>query len=108
MTRIIPLDDSTIKHHFGAKEYIKETFSEAGVELAQHKHKHSHLSVLMQGKAAVTVEGETTVYEAPKILEIKAGKYHNVKAITDVIWLCVWGVDPEFCENGIVDDGLIE
>ena len=107
MTAILTLDDINIKHYFGHKEYIKEAYIPAGVELEQHKHKHSHLSVLMKGRAAVTVEGVTAIYDAPKILEIGALKAHKIGAITDVIWLCVWGIDPSLRDSKTIDDGLI-
>ena len=102
---IITLDDLSIKHHFGDNEYIKETKIDAGVELEQHKHNHSHLSVLLSGTAIVTVEGLSTQYTAPQILLVPANKTHKVAAVTDVVWLCVWGTDVKDVSK--IDDGLI-
>lgn len=100
------LDDLSIKHHFGDDEYIKETHIQAGTELEQHKHKHSHLSVLVSGKALVTVEGVTTEHNGYCTLLIHANKSHKVQAITDCIWLCVWGgTRGKTAET--VDEGLI-
>lgn len=100
------LDDLSIKHHFGDKEYIKETNIPAGTELEQHKHKHGHLSVLVSGIASVTVDGETVTYDGYSTVLIAGGKQHKVFAHSDCIWLCVWGTEEKDISK--IDDGLIE
>ena len=99
------LRDLSIVHHFGDNEYIKETHIAAGIELEQHKHKHSHLSVLVSGKAAVTVDGVRTELEGYCTLTIAAHKTHKVEALTNCVWLCVWGTTEKDINK--IDDGLI-
>jgi len=78
-----------IAHHLAAGVYAKETRIPAGVELIQHSHAHSHLSILAAGSALVDCDGEIKSYTAPACIEIKAGVSHRVEAITDVLWFCV-------------------
>lgn len=77
-----------VEHHFCDGVYMKETFIEHGYKVSQHVHHFDHLSVLASGMAEVEVDGIKTTYRAPKILKIKAGKVHEVTALTDVIWIC--------------------
>ena len=37
--------------------------------------------------------GENHIIEAPACIEIKAGMYHGVKALTDVVWYCIHSTD---------------
>lgn len=94
-----------VNHHFGAKEYMKETLIPAGVALEQHIHPHDHLSVLVSGKAIVSVEGKSTEHEGYTPFVIEAGKMHGVQALTDVVWLCIHGTtdkDPATVDSTIL------
>jgi hypothetical protein len=72
---VIPAEAvAKITHHFGAGVYMKATEIPAGVALAQHRHKHDHLSVLCRGVAFVTVDGQRTHHIGPKVLTIEAGR----------------------------------
>jgi quercetin dioxygenase-like cupin family protein len=51
------------------------------------------------------VDGEVHTVSAPAPLLLKAGTVHGVTAITDVIWLCIWGV-PEGLTGENVDDAI--
>lgn len=82
-----------IAHHFGGGVYAKETKVPAGMVLVQHKHNHDHLSVLAAGRVEVVVDGVRTEREGPACILIKAGKYHGVKALTDVSWFCIHATD---------------
>lgn len=82
-------------HHFGHHEYAKEVHIPAGIELGQHVHPYSHLSILAQGEAIVTVEGLHMRRVAPVCILIPAGVAHKVKAVTDVVWFCIHGTDDK-------------
>lgn len=87
-----------VAHHFGGKAYIKETRIPQGARLTQHEHDHDHLSYLVSGWVVLTVDGMPRDVHGPACLLVPAGKTHEVQAITDTLWLCVWGTectDPE-------------
>lgn len=86
--------DPEIKHHFGDGIYAKQATLPAGMWIQKHTHSFSHLSILASGKVSVTVDDtDTRVYEAPACIEIKAGKSHDVFAMTDSVWFCVHATD---------------
>lgn len=97
------LDDAGvgITHHFVGGLYAKETHIPAGIKLTQHVHSFDHLSALMKGCVVVEVDGKRTLHDAPALLTIKAGKAHEVTAITDVVWACLHATpetDPELID----------
>ena len=94
-----------ISHHFGGGVYAKETRIPAGYTLGQHVHLFDHLSILASGTAEISVDSETTQHTGPACLVIKAGKQHEVHALTDVIWYCVHATDCTDPET--VDEVLI-
>ncbi len=73
--------------------FAVETKAEAGYKLESHRHEHSHLSVLVSGRAKITIDGVSEVAEGYKILSIPANSAHEVEAITDIVWLCLWSDD---------------
>lgn len=87
-----------LQHHFGGGVYAKECSIPAGQILAQHKHQFDHLSVVASGTAEVYDGDEVFQVTGPAVLTIKAGIHHGVRAITDLVWLCIHRtdcVDPE-------------
>jgi len=83
----------SVAHYFVGGLYAKATSIPAGVVLTQHSHSFDHLSALMRGRATVTVDGVSTVHEAPDLITIEAGKRHEVAAITPVVWVCLHATD---------------
>lgn len=73
--------------------FIVETVAEAGYLLESHKHSHSHLSVLVSGTADVTIDGKTQRMSGYQMVNIPADTTHEVTAVTDIIWLCIWAGD---------------
>jgi quercetin dioxygenase-like cupin family protein len=73
--------------------YAKETRIPAGLTLGQHVHPFDHESHLKSGVVLLTVDGAPRRYEAPAWLTIKAGTSHQITAVTDAVWLCVWPMD---------------
>lgn len=99
----------SINHHFCDGVYMKESFIEHGFQFPQHEHPFDHLSVLAYGQAAVTVDGKTEVYLAPKIIVIKAGKVHHVTALSDIVWICTHRddeTDPAKIDDSILNGGV--
>lgn len=83
---------SSIKFHGGDNEgvFIVETFADANTLLRSHKHTHPHLSVLVSGTADVTIDGKTERLSGYQMLTIPANTKHQVIAITNIVWLCIW------------------
>ena len=98
--------EPTIIHHFADHLYAKETHIPAGQLLVQHMHNYSHLSIIASGKVIVANAGENHIIEAPACIEIKAGMYHGVKALTDVVWYCIHSTDET--DPAKVDEVLIK
>lgn len=73
--------------------FVVETYAPAGYELESHKHKHAHTSVLVSGTADVTVAGVTRRLTGYQLVTIPADTHHEVKAVTDIVWLCLWAGD---------------
>lgn len=70
--------------------FTVETFAPAGMVLESHKHEHSHSSVLAFGTADVTIDGKTERHTGPAYLTIPKNTQHEVKAVTDIAWYCLW------------------
>jgi quercetin dioxygenase-like cupin family protein len=83
-----------IQFHGGDAEsgnvFAVETRAEAGYLLESHEHAHSHMSVLVSGTADVTIDGKAERLTGYKLLTIPANTRHSVRAVTDVVWLCLW------------------
>lgn len=94
-----------IVHHFVGGLYAKETHIPAGTKLTQHVHAFDHLSALMQGCVIVSVDGKRTLHDAPMLMTIKAGKAHEVTAVTDVVWACLHATsetDPDVVDGALI------
>jgi quercetin dioxygenase-like cupin family protein len=97
--------EAEVFHHFGGGVYVKETHIPAGCVAVQHKHVYDHLSVLVSGRAKVSVENQFAEIEAPRVLTILANKYHKVEAVTDCVWLCVHAtgeVEPAKADASVI------
>lgn len=75
------------------KVFVVETKAAGGLVLESHQHEHAHTSVLVSGKARVTVDGVAQVLEGYQIITVPANTMHKVEAITDIVWLCLWAGD---------------
>ncbi len=90
---VLALAGVGVSHVFGGGAYIKSTNIPAGTSLGQHAHTHDHLSVLVSGSVELTVDGEKQALTGFQILTLVAGKQHQIHAITDAVWLCVWATE---------------
>ena len=83
-----------IQFHGGDAEsgnvFAVETRAAAGYLLESHQHAHSHMSVLVSGTADVTIDGKTERMTGYRLLTVPANTHHTVRAVTDVVWLCLW------------------
>lgn len=83
-----------IEFHGGDAEsgnvFAVQTRAEAGYLLESHVHAHSHMSVLVSGTADVTINGKTERLTGYRLLTVPANTQHSVRAVTDVVWLCLW------------------
>lgn len=73
--------------------FIVETKAPQGYELCSHEHVHAHTSVLVSGTAIVHVGDTSEIYSGYNLITIPKGVTHSVKAVTDIIWLCIWNAD---------------
>lgn len=55
---------------------------EGDIEIG-HTHNHDHLTLLAYGKLQVTVEGKTTIFNAPHMIYINKDKIHELVALKD-------------------------
>lgn len=74
--------------------FIKEIrFRHAGDRSITHAHVYDHQTLLSTGAVALTVDGQTTRYEAPAIIVIVAGKHHGFIALADeTVAYCIHAV----------------
>lgn len=95
-----------VTHHFSDGLYAKEMTFPAGAAVVKHVHDFSHLSILAKGKVAVLLEnGDKRTFTAPACIEIKAGVYHGVTALTDCTWFCIHATeekDPNKVDNVLI------
>ncbi|NWF45366.1 hypothetical protein F3K02_08910 [Hydrogenophaga sp. D2P1] len=66
------------------------THIDGGFQLESHRHAHGHMSVLAKGTADVTINGVTTRYSGPTHVCVPPDSQHEVHAVTDVVWYCLW------------------
>jgi quercetin dioxygenase-like cupin family protein len=57
-------------------------FNRGDIEVG-HTHHFDHITLLTTGKLKVTIEGQETVFEAPKHIFIKADQFHELEALED-------------------------
>ena len=70
--------------------FVVETIAEGGLVLESHKHEHAHTSILVSGKARVTIDGVARELEGYQIITVPANTMHKVESITPIVWLCLW------------------
>jgi hypothetical protein len=69
-----PQIDCPVAHHFGHGIYLREVFLPAGTYIMGHAHRHEHMNIMLKGKMAVIVNGETKVIEGPYIFTGQPGR----------------------------------
>jgi quercetin dioxygenase-like cupin family protein len=77
-------------HYFVGRGYTKIFDIKRGATIGQHAHLKDHIAMLILGRVVIEnteVRGELT---APATVMIKAGDAHEISAIEDSVWACVW------------------
>lgn len=92
------LEDVSVNYS-GAGVGVKQVLLKAGQMVIQHKHKFSHLSVLVYGKVTVKTDEMEKELEGPEAMVIEAHINHMVTAHTDALWLCVHNTENIAIEN---------
>lgn len=97
-----------VKHYFSAGIYAKHMEIPDEFEVSTHKHEYDHLSILASGCVIVDVDADSTIYYAPAVIEIAAGKEHRIRTVNgSATWFCIHGVDDQYDEASI-DNILIQ
>lgn len=82
-------------------------FSKPGMIEELHKHLFDHTQVLASGTVKITVNGEESVHEGPKLLYIAKNVEHRVESLTPAVVLCVHGLrDGHGVEDMISPDAI--
>lgn len=95
-----------VKHHFSAGVYVREMALQSGGHVETHEHVYEHFGILGAGSVTVDLDGEETVHHGPCVIEIRAGKKHSIRALTDIVWFCVHATDVADPEK--IDEVLIK
>lgn len=67
-----------------------------GDKVVSHSHNFDHLSLLAKGRVAVTVNGISTVYNAPTAVNVRAFMEHEIEALVDdCLWYCIHAVPDD-------------
>lgn len=91
--------------YFGNIWVRQNSIDNAGDSFPGHKHHFDHVTLLVQGKILVEVEGyEPKEYVAPTFVVISKDKQHKITSLTDnVVYYCVFALRDD---NGEVIDPI--
>lgn len=83
-------------------------FKKAGDQNEGHEHNFDHITLLSKGSVEVDVEGQKTVFKAPHLIYITAGKRHFLKALEDdTIASCLHALRTGEREEDILDPSMV-
>jgi len=77
-------------HLFAGEGYAKVFNMPAGTTIGQHAHRVNHFATLMLGRVVVKCDGVSKEYLAPATIMIRSYARHEIKAITESVWACLW------------------
>ena len=79
-----------IEHHWIAEEvYSKRAVVQPGAILSKHIHPFDHASALIRGTVTLEIDGVSQEITGPRMLLVEAGKFHTIRAVTEVVWHCI-------------------
>ena len=84
--------DCPVQHHFGPGIYIREGIIPAGAYILGHAHKKATMNVLLKGKMAIIVNGQSKIIEGPFIFNSEPGRKFAY-AIEDCIFQNIHATD---------------
>jgi quercetin dioxygenase-like cupin family protein len=83
-------------------------FDKAGDCNEGHEHNYDHITLLSKGSVEVDVEGQKTVFKAPHMIYIMAGKRHFLTALEDdTVASCLHALRTGEREEDILDPSMI-
>jgi len=83
-------------------------FKKAGDQNEGHEHNFDHITLLSKGSVEVDVEGQKTVFKAPHMIYITAGKRHFLKALEDdTVASCLHALRTGEREEDILDPSMV-
>jgi quercetin dioxygenase-like cupin family protein len=83
-------------------------FKKAGDRNEGHKHNFDHITLLSKGSVEVDVEGQKTMFKAPHLIYITAGKSHYLTALEDdTIASCLHALRTGEREEDILDPSMV-
>lgn len=89
--------DLMTRHFFSEAFSLKEPFKlvakrmelPAGARAGMHKHDYPHLSLVQEGKCELRGLNGIKTFREGDCISIPAHEYHEIKALTDVVWWCI-------------------
>jgi quercetin dioxygenase-like cupin family protein len=83
-------------------------FQKKGDKENGHSHVFNHLTLLAKGSLEVTVDGRTTVFNAPHMIYIRKDKLHELTALEDdTVAFCIHALrDGEGVDDILDPDGI--
>ena len=92
--------DCKVEHRFSDGVYARTLIIEPNIVLVGSKHKTNHLFVVLQGSGVFTDEnGDAITYQAPMIMETKAGTKRAIHAYTKTIMTSFHATDEKDVEK---------
>lgn len=83
-------------------------FAKVGDKEEGHAHLFDHLTLLAKGRLRVTVDGKASDFTAPQMIYIKAGKIHELEALSDeTVAYCIHALRDGDGVNDIIDPSMI-
>ena len=83
-------------------------FVNAGDRNEGHVHNFDHITLLSKGSVEVDVEGAKTVFQAPQMIYIAAGKRHFLTALEDdTVASCLHALRTGEREEDVLDPAMI-
>lgn len=83
-------------------------FLKAGDKNEGHEHNFDHVTLLTKGSVEVDVEGKKTIFKAPHMIFIAAGKRHFLTALEDdTLAHCVHALRTGEREEDILDPSMV-
>lgn len=73
-----------------------------------HSHRFDHTTLLARGRVEVEVDGVSTMFAAPSLVYIQAGRRHRITALEDdVVVVCIHAVrDGDGVEDIVAEDAV--
>ena len=79
-------------------------FTAVGDEMGDHVHVYDHQTLLAYGSLEAEVDGVKTVFTAPQIIFVRAGKAHKFRALEpNTVAYCIHPLEKDDDKEDIID-----